>query len=240
LPGGTPQDAPPEDLTAQDWYTAPMATTATPAPPPPAPAFAPIVTAILLVGGGGLWLLDSLGAVEVGWRGATAVGLVLVGVTLVVATWWGRAAGLIPLAVLLATVLVVDDAVAVPIDAGIGDRTVVVTTSEEVEDHQQLLMGDLTVDLTHVPAQSGSTQDVEVSVGIGQMQVIVPRDATVTADTTIRAGEVAWPGRPDVNRESGVDVDRSFGLSPLGGATGGPRLHLDLSMGLGNVEVVRG
>jgi phage shock protein PspC (stress-responsive transcriptional regulator) len=240
LPGATPQDAPPEDLTAQDWYTAPMPTTATPAPPRPAPAFAPIVTAILLVGGGGLWLLDSLGAVEVGWRGATAVGLVLVGVTLVVATWWGRAAGLIPLAILLATVLVVDDAVAVPIDAGIGDRTVVVTTPEEVDDHQQLLIGDLTVDLTDVPTQSGSRQEVEVSVGIGQMQVIVPRDATVTADTTIRAGEVAWPGRPDVNRESGVDVDRSFSLGPVGGAADGPRLHLDLSMGLGNVEVVRG
>ncbi|HEY7070989.1 MAG TPA: LiaF domain-containing protein, partial [Acidimicrobiales bacterium] len=171
---------------------------------------------------------------------AAAVGLVLVGVTLVVATWWGRAAGLIPLAVILATLLVLDDAVAVPIDAGIGDRTVVVTTSEEVEDHQQLLMGDLTVDLTKVPSQSGSTQDVEVSVGIGQMRVLVPRDATVTADAKVRAGDLDWPGEPDVSHESGVDVDRSFSVAPLGGTTGGPHLHLDLSMGLGNVEVVRG
>jgi phage shock protein PspC (stress-responsive transcriptional regulator) len=244
-PGGPPPPgstwlpgAPPEDATEPDWYTVPPATPATPAPPPPAPAFAPIVTAILLVGGGVLWLADSLGAVDVGWRGALAVGLVLVGVTLVVATWWGRAAGLIPLAVIMATLLVVDDAVAVPIDAGIGDRTVVVTTSEEVADHHQLLIGDLTVDLTGVPAQSGSTQDVDVSVGIGQMKVIVPPDATVTADAEVRAGDLDWPGAPDVSHESGVDVDRSFSVP--GGSAGGPRLHLDLSMGLGDVEVVRG
>ncbi|HEY7069388.1 MAG TPA: PspC domain-containing protein, partial [Acidimicrobiales bacterium] len=65
-PGAPSPDATIEDATAPDWYTAPMATTAKPAPPPPAPAFAPIVTAILLVGGGTLWLLDSLGAVDVG------------------------------------------------------------------------------------------------------------------------------------------------------------------------------
>jgi len=195
------------------------------------------VTAVLLVGGGLLWLLDSLGAVDVGWRGAMAVGLVLVGVTLLVATWWGRASGLIGLAVLLTVLVVADEAVPVPLNAGIGDRTVVVTTAAEADDHQQLLIGDLTVDLTGVPAQSGTTQDVEVSVGIGQLQVIVPRDATVTAEATLRAGDLDWPGPPASSHESGVDVDRTFSLQ---GDPGGPRLHLDLTMGLGNVEVVHG
>src|SRR5262245_43982561 len=223
-----------------EWYTVPTTPASAPpvpAPPPPSPAFAPIVTAVLLVGGGLLWLLDSLGAVDVGWRGAMAVGLVLVGVTLLVATWWGRASGLIGLAVLLTVLVVADEAVPVPLNAGIGDRTVVVTTAAEADDHQQLLIGDLTVDLTGVPAQSGTTQDVEVSVGIGQLQVIVPRDATVTAEATLRAGELNWPGRPASTLESGVDVDRTFSLQ---GDPGGPRLHLDLTMGLGNVEVIHG
>jgi predicted membrane protein len=184
-----------------------------------------------------LWLLDSLGAIDVGWRGAMAVGLVVVGLTLVVATWWGRASGLITVAVLLAMLLLADEALAVPLDAGIGDRTVLVTTAEEVDDHQQLLIGDLTVDLTGVPAQSGSTQDVEVSVGIGQMTVIIPRDATVTAEVHVRGGDVDWPGPPASSHESGVDVDRTFSLD---GDPGEPRLHLDLAMGLGDVEVVRG
>ncbi len=239
-PGAPPQDAPTE--LDDDWYdsTAPATPVAPPAAPPapaPSPAFAPIVMAILLVGGGLLWLLDSLGAVDVGWRGAIAVGLVLVGVTLVVATWWGRAAGLVGVAILLALLLVTDEVVDVPLDAGIGDRTVTVATAEAAEDHHQLLIGDLTVDLTDVPAQSGSTQDVDVSVGIGEMTIIVPRDAVVTAEANVRAGDLDWPGPPASSHESGVDVDRRFSLP---GDLGAPRLHLDLSMGLGDVEVVRG
>jgi phage shock protein PspC (stress-responsive transcriptional regulator)/predicted membrane protein len=251
-PGAPPVDEPIEpvddltepvyDLTEplDEWYTVPTtppATSPAPAAPPPSPALAPIVTAILLVGGGLLWLLDSLGAVDVGWRGAMAIGLVLVGVTLIVATWWGRASGLVGVAVLLALLLVTDDAVAVPLNAGIGDRTVLVTTSEEAQDHQQLLIGDLTVDLTGLPAQSGSTQDVDVSVGIGQVQVIVPRDAAVTAEATLRAGDLDWPGPSASSHESGADVDRTFSLP---GEPGAPRLHLDLTMGFGDVEVVRG
>jgi phage shock protein PspC (stress-responsive transcriptional regulator) len=245
-PGTPPSDdltEPVYDLTepVDEWYSVPSATpSATPSAPPtaaPSPAFAPIVTAILLVGGGLLWLLDSLGAVDVGWRGAVAAALVVVGVTLVVATWWGRAAGLLPIAVVLGVILVVDEAIDVPIDAGIGDRTVLVSTAAEAKDSQELLMGSLTVDLTGLPAQSGSTQDVEVSVGIGEMKVIVPRDATVTADATVHAGDLDWPGPPASSHESGVDVDRSFSLH---GEPGGPRLHLDLGMGLGDVEVVRG
>ena len=239
-PGAPPEDAPTE--LDDDWYysTAPATPVAPPAAPPtpaPSPAFAPIVMAILLVGGGLLWLLDSLGAVDVGWRGAIAVGLVLVGVTLVVATWWGRAAGLVGVAILLALLLVTDEVVDVPLDAGIGDRTVTVATAEAAEDHHQLLIGVLTVDLTDVPAQSGSTQDVDVSVGIGEMKIIVPRDAVVTAEANVRAGDLDWPGPPASSHESGVDVDRRFSLP---GDLGAPRLHLDLSMGLGDVEVVRG
>jgi phage shock protein PspC (stress-responsive transcriptional regulator)/predicted membrane protein len=229
--------APLTDEPADGWYTVAPATPPEPAPPSPSPAFTPIVGAVLLVGGGVLWLLDSLGAIDVSWRGAMAVGLVVVGLTLVVATWWGRASGLITVAVLLAMLLLADEALAVPLDAGIGDRTVLVTTAEEVDDHQQLLIGDLTVDLTGVPAQSGSTQDVEVSVGIGQMTVIIPRDATVTAEVHVRGGDVDWPGPPASSHESGVDVDRTFSLD---GDPGEPRLHLDLAMGLGDVEVVRG
>jgi predicted membrane protein len=195
------------------------------------------VSAILLIGGGLLWLADSAGAIDVGWRGALAAALVVVGVTLVFATWWGRAAGLIPIAVLLATLLVVDEAVAVPVTAGIGERTVVVDTAQEVDDHRQLLIGDLTVDLSDVPAQSGSTQDVEVSVGIGELTVIVPRDAAVTAEVHVRGGDVDWPGAPAASQESGVDVDRTFTLP---GKPGGARLHLDLSLGFGDVEVSRG
>src|SRR5262245_28624119 len=252
LPGAPPEDAPTEfdDLTDQlydltepvdEWSSVPPTTPVAPAPAPatpdPSPAFAPIVTAILLVGGGLLWLLDSLGAVDVGWRGAVAAALVVVGVTLVVATWWGRATGLLPVAIVLGLILVVDEVIDVPLDAGIGDRTVVVSTAAEAKADQELVMGSLTVDLTGLPARPGSAPDVHVAVGIGEMKVIFTRDATVTADATVHAGDIDWPGPPASSHESGVDVDRSFSLP---GDAGGPGLHLDLTMGLGDVEVVRG
>jgi hypothetical protein len=69
------------------------------------------------------------------------------------------------------------------------------------------------------------------------MKIIVPRDAVVTAEANVRAGDLDWPGPPASSHESGVDVDRRFSLP---GDLGAPRLHLDLSMGLGDVEVVRG
>ncbi len=73
-------------------------------------------------------------------------------------------------------------------------------------------------------------------MGVGELTVRVPEDATVTVEASVRAGELDWPGRTD-SYEAGTGIDRAFDLD---GEPGGPRLHLDLSMGLGDVEVTRG
>jgi hypothetical protein len=70
---------------------------------------------------------------------------------------------------------------------------------------------------------------------MGELRVVVPRDATVEVHAEVRAGEVVSPGGPDAN-ESGIGLDESFTLP---GDRDGPRLELVLSAGAGSVEVVR-
>jgi phage shock protein PspC (stress-responsive transcriptional regulator) len=212
-------------------------------PPPPArgPRQSPsrlgaAVFALLLVGGGVLWLIDGLGIAEVPASDALALGLALVGAGLLVATWRGRAYALIPVGCIFAGMLVVGETLDVPLSAGVGDRTEVIDSPGELAEPHELFLGELTVDLTDVPVRPGPPTRVDASLGMGELRVIVPREATVTVDASIRAGEIVSPGGADAN-DSGVGVDRTFTLD---GPAGGPRLELDLSVGLGDVEVSRG
>lgn len=212
-------------------------------PPPPAHGPRPrpsrlgaAVFAVLLVGGGVLWLIDGLGIAEVPASDALALGLAVVGAGLLVASWRGRAYALIPVGCIFAGLLVVGETLDVPLSAGTGDRTEVIDSAGELAEPHELFLGELTVDLTDAPLQPGRPTRVDASVGMGELRVIVPTDATVTVDASIRAGEIVSPGGADAN-ESGVGVDQSFTLD---GPAEAPRLELDLSVGLGNVEVSRG
>jgi phage shock protein PspC (stress-responsive transcriptional regulator) len=225
---------------ASPWWSA------RPEPPVPVPAPArprshpsrvgSVVVALLLVGAGGLWLVDSLDIAHVSGADALALGLLVVGTGLVVAAWRGRAYALIPIAGVLAGVLMVGEALDVPLDAGTGERTEIVDTARGLEQHHELFAGELTVDLTDAPLPTARPSRVEASVGVGELRVVVPEGATVEVDATARIGEVVSPGGADAN-ESGVGLDESFTLD---GDAGGPRLELDLSVGLGSVEVSRG
>jgi phage shock protein PspC (stress-responsive transcriptional regulator) len=213
-----------------DWWPEPAAE------PPPRSRLSSVLAALLVLAAGVLWLLDSIGAVDVSWRGALAVGLLAVGGALLLATWWGRAAALVPVGLLLAFLLVVDEMLDVPLDAGIGDRDIVVDTRRELDGEHELLMGDMTLDLTAAPLARTGTTEIDAAVGLGELLVVVPEDARVTVDSSVRAGGVDWPGGAGTSEE-GADIDRAFALQ---GEPGGPRLHLDLSVGFGTLEVVRG
>jgi hypothetical protein len=179
-------------------------------------------------------LLASLDVVEVSGTDALALGLVAVGAALLVASWRGRAYALVPIGAVLMGLLILAETLDVPIDAGTGNRTVVVDSADELAEHHQVFAGELTVDLTEAPLASTRTNQVEASVGMGKLRVIVPVDAHVEVSATSDAGEVVSPGRRDVD-QSGISVDESFTLEG-----DGPRLDLDLSVVFGSVEVVRG
>jgi phage shock protein PspC (stress-responsive transcriptional regulator) len=214
---------------------------AAPAPPTASPQrssarLGPVIVALLLVAGGLIWMLDVVGAASLSVRGALAVGLIVIGAGLIVAAWWGRAFALVPVGLAFAGLLVTGDVLTVAPDAGVGERTVVVDSARELRRDHELFLGELTIDLTDAPLSAVRTTTVEADVGAGELRVIVPADAVVEVDAAVKAGEVRAPAEARTG-DGGLGVRESFDLE---GAEGGPRLALDLSLGLGTLEVSRG
>ena len=156
---------------------------------------------------GNLWVLAALLIAGIAWwRGRIVVGIVL-GV----------------LVVLVAGVLL---AVRVPLLAGIGDRTY-----DTVHSKYTLGIGDMRLDLGGERLPKGQTF-AKATVGIGELRVVVPANATVDVDAHVQAGSVVLFGR----RDEGTHVH-----SHVVDRTGSGRvLVLDLETGLGKIEVVRG
>lgn len=209
-----------------------------PAPPvPPAPTpVGRLLLGVLLVLLGLGWLLDTTGAADLDWDLILPIGLILVGIALAVAGWQGRGrGGLIALGVVLTVLLTIGTVVRVPLAGGIGDRTERPRTFEAARDRFELAIGELTVDLRDLPTGGGVPAEarIEAAVGIGHLLVLVGPDIPcVATHAEAGAGEVVVFGQ----RESGLGPEHRTEDVCLGP----PVLNLEVSVGLGQVEVRRG
>lgn len=95
--------------------------------------------------------------------------------------------------------------------------------------------GDVTVDLTELPA--GADVQVPLHLGAGDLRVIVPEGAAVTADVRQGVGDVTWLNDQKV---SGVGNDRRTYKSEAAESGATPDIELDVSMGAGSLTVVEG
>ena len=77
---------------------------------------------------------------------------------------------------------------------GVGNKTYAPAQLQNVHDNYKLGIGELTVDLSRMP----TTRPVHVKahLGIGELRVIVPRDASIVLTTRVKAGDrdVEWLG----------------------------------------------
>jgi phage shock protein PspC (stress-responsive transcriptional regulator) len=142
-----------------------------------------------------------------------------------------RVVGLSIVGVLAALLAAVAFAVRVPLFAGIGDRVSRPTAAANLHSKYELGIGDLTVDLAHVQLPLGQTF-VKTTVGIGDLKVIVPANASVDVKGRAQAGAIRLFGEHDRGTHvSSHVVDR----------TGSGRLLvLDARVGLGDLRVERG
>jgi hypothetical protein len=187
----------------------------------------------LLIVAGAAWLTDLTGAARVDARFALAVELVIVGVALVVGTWFGRSRGLIAIGLVLTFFAGTFAALDVPLRGDVGEHIVRPNAIGELDSRYRLAIGHLELDLSRA-ALDGRAHRVVLTDAIGFIEVVVPADVRVEVKARSDLGSVDILGRPTVGgSHAHVDVVDE----PAGAA--GPRVVVDAHVGFGAVKVTR-
>ncbi len=159
--------------------------------------------------------------------------LLVVGLTLVAATWFGRARGILPVGLVLLLVLLSVTVAETPDQQGGWNRTVSYTTLASLPrggDQQEF--GTLKVDLSQLKVPHSSTYSARVDAG--RIEVIAPTGVDVRVRYAIDAGVVIENGEPV---RSGTDMVGV--LEPVLPQSGRPTLTLDLAADLGEIRIQR-
>lgn len=215
----------------------------------PSGLLTPTVLSLLAIGAGVCWALSSAGVAHFTITSVAAGGLVIVGAGLIASLWLGRATALIFAGVGLAGVMLVSSAVGTFVDkahtwrdgafesfevghlpASMGDRVFRPTTLDDLQPSYDLGMGKLTLDLSQLPAIEG-TRDVDVKVGVGELQVILPPGPNAEAHGRVGVGEAKLFD----HRQEGAGIDLRHSDPGLGQGA----LHIDFNLGLGKGTVRR-
>lgn len=159
-----------------------------------------------------------------------AIALCIVGLGFVVGAFVGGSKALIVPAIVLTGALVTTTVLDLPLRGPIGQRTWVPETVDQL-DGLRLSVGEATLDLTALDVPEGERLEVQSSIGIGHLVVIVPDDVALEVDGEVSIGAISLFGREDTGW--GPTVDRTYDLDEYDEV-----LALDLEVGIGELEVV--
>jgi phage shock protein PspC (stress-responsive transcriptional regulator) len=241
-PGWDPLGAAPFAWDLPDPEPAPTpATPATPQPPASPPIARPKSKVALVTSGFALVALltgITLNVFGVDWFSPHhVIGLTLgvLGVGLVAGSFVRGGRGLIGLAIPLAIAGLITTVV--PFDnikGGFGDLHAAPTALSDVHPTYQRTAGNVTVDLSKLPAAGSVT--TKVIVGAGQASVTVPETADVTYRCDASLGDVSCLGHHTSGVGTGPVTDTDLGTDGAGGL----KITLDVEAAGGQVEVNRG
>jgi hypothetical protein len=96
--------------------------------------------------------------------------------------------------------------------------------------------GDVEVDLTELPLDTGTVR-VPISLGAGDLTVVVPEGIAVTGDIAMTAGQVAWE-IDGVSRSAGFSGGEAEQYASDEASDGDVELALEIRAGAGDVRVV--
>lgn len=102
--------------------------------------------------------------------------------------------------------------------------------------------GLATLDLSRLDVPKGTSVAVSASIDAGRLKVLLPREVTAETDVTVRRlGDIQLPGDPAgrIERAGPGQQNRAATLAPPAGTEAGGTIELDLSAGIGQVEVAR-
>jgi len=156
--------------------------------------------------------------------------VIALGVALVGGAYRGGARWLIVPAFVLALPLGVVSAADLKLDGQWGDRTFRPVAADTLGDGYKMGVGHMQVDLRGVDLPRGRT-DLPVKLGVGELEVAVPRDVCVTYDVQVGAGQVTTLDDID---DGGLDVNVKGAASAPRGAR---ELHVKADLGVGAVRI---
>lgn len=247
-PGGWAASPPPPPA-PRGW-----APSAPPPPVPPKPVRAPkpprrgpgaavtgVVVALILLGVAVLLAADRTGD----YTGPIAAvvlggGLLLVGLGIIVSGLRGRTGGgLTALAivgiVIAGPAVAFDEADGWDSDTRFRDQELVVTSRAAAENGFSFGIGSTEVDLTGVPL-TDETLVVPISGGIGDVRVIVPEGAAVSADVSSGPGTVEWLVDGDRERRDGIGQTRTFTSEAMSDGRDA-EIALSVDLGIGSITI---
>jgi phage shock protein PspC (stress-responsive transcriptional regulator) len=243
-PPGPGQDptAPTADLPVWSPPPPPSDPVAAWGPPPPRrprrrPFLAPLTFAVALIVTGLVLALDNLDVIDPTFGQVLAVFLTVLGVGLLVGTWWGRAWGLIPVGLLAVPVVAVAAlAGSVPVKGDVAQRHFQPTTAAQVRPAYRLTGGELILDLSKVEFGPGSPP-IEASVAGGRILVVLPDEVAADIRGRVGVGSLDLLGEVDSGAQVDSTVTRPAAKPPAKGEA--PTVRLDLQTGFGVIEVRR-
>lgn len=233
----TPEVEPPAYAPAADPFVVP--------PPRPRSILGRLTVSVALLVVSLELLAAAAGNEAITERVVIASALVVVGLGLVVGSWWGRSALLVVLAVLLSLALFVTTAVDGVLGKGVGERSWRPVAAGSYE----LGIGEAVLDLRD-PALADAEGVLSAKVGIGHLVVLAPsdtdrsipgvlsrigrggcsvRNVTIEGDRLEDIGPFPFTSRRQ--ESGGVNRELSLTLPEL------PALTVDLEVGIGEIEV---
>lgn len=180
---------------------------------------------------GVLWLLERTAVFDLSVTAVLAMATMVIGIALMFLSTEGPHGGLIVLGTVLAVITLIT--AAAPFEGfqgGVGDRTVELTSVDEIRPDYNLAMGKLTIDLRNIEDLDAATS-LTASVGTGELIIRIPEGTAIDVDASVGAGQVEILGRVI----DGLGIDESY-QSP-GYSEAGESLKLDLQAFTGRVEV---
>ena len=217
-------------------------------PPPPAeppqrrPPVTPVTLGLALIAGGITTVIMLLAGTLTLTNLPVLFGVVLavLGIGLVVGAFLRTGRGLIPFALVLSALTW--SVVAAPLDRwqghGFGELQIAPTTVNAVQPSYALTAGEINLDLRNLdlavpPGGIADPVRTSVSLGAGDLRVLVPRDADLTLSANVGLGDARF----DQRRGRSIQVTDDLGAD---GIRSGRPLVLQLDAGAGDVEVRRG
>jgi len=238
----SPYAAPPAQPPVQPPYGTPYA--GAPVPPPPpltrprdprrrGPILFGFTLALVALAMGILGTVD-LAGVDVVGSAYPALALTVVSVMLVVGAFWGRAGGLVLLALVAAGVTV---GVAAAENWETEQVRHTPSSASEVRSDYDLRQGDLVVDLSGVEDLAElNGRVVQADIGAGRLEVVLPDELSARVNADVGAGAVRVSGSDE---RSGLGVSHSYGVSARVPGPDAPVVRLELDAGVGEIVVRR-